>query len=87
MSLLSRKPVEGVRWISQSRAINAVALRAPSHFPSDRHIQAKLVRHGSSTSSSNWQSRQAKDRFAKAAKVQGLKSRAAFKLLEVRIGF
>lgn len=37
----------------------------------------------SSSSSSKWQSRQVNDKFAKLAKVQGLKSRAAYKLLEV----
>ncbi|THV49899.1 hypothetical protein BGAL_0174g00160 [Botrytis galanthina] len=42
------------------------------------------VRHASSSSSSTrWKSRQGKDAWAREAKVQGLKSRAAFKLLEV----
>jgi 21S rRNA (uridine2791-2'-O)-methyltransferase len=36
-----------------------------------------------SSSSTRWKSRQGKDFFAKEARVQGLKSRAAFKLLEV----
>ncbi|KAI9875714.1 MAG: 2' O-ribose methyltransferase [Pleopsidium flavum] len=37
-----------------------------------------------STSSSNrWQNRQGRDRFVREANVQGLKSRAAFKLLEI----
>ncbi|OCK84516.1 FtsJ-domain-containing protein [Lepidopterella palustris CBS 459.81] len=39
-------------------------------------------RNGSS-SSTRWKSRQGRDAFAKEAKVQGLKSRAAFKLLEI----
>ena len=39
-----------------------------------------------SSSSTRWKSRQGKDSYAREAKVQGLKSRAAFKLLEVRIG-
>jgi 21S rRNA (uridine2791-2'-O)-methyltransferase len=37
-----------------------------------------------SSSSTRWKSRQGKDFFAREARVQGLKSRAAFKLLEVR---
>lgn len=37
------------------------------------------------SSSSQWKSRQSKDRFARQAKVQGLKSRAAWKLIEVRL--
>ncbi|KAH7350906.1 ribosomal RNA methyltransferase MRM2 [Rhexocercosporidium sp. MPI-PUGE-AT-0058] len=37
----------------------------------------------SSSSSTRWKSRQGRDFFARDAKVQGLKSRAAFKLLEI----
>jgi hypothetical protein len=37
-----------------------------------------------SSSSTRWKSRQSSDKYSKEAKVQGLKSRAAFKLLEVR---
>ncbi|KAF7894873.1 hypothetical protein EAF00_006687 [Botryotinia globosa] len=37
----------------------------------------------SSSSSMRWKSRQGKDLWAKEAKVQGLRSRAAFKLLEI----
>ncbi|KAI9812632.1 MAG: 2' O-ribose methyltransferase [Pycnora praestabilis] len=37
----------------------------------------------SSSSSKRWQNRQGRDQFARDAKVQGLKSRAAFKLLEI----
>src|SRR2546430_53317 len=37
----------------------------------------------SSSSSKRWQARQSRDKFSREAKVQGLKSRAAFKLLEV----
>lgn len=45
---------------------------------------ASAVRASSSSSSSTrWKSRQGKDAFARDAKVKGLKSRAAFKLLEV----
>ncbi|KAG4438697.1 hypothetical protein IFR05_005824 [Cadophora sp. M221] len=36
-----------------------------------------------SSSSTRWKSRQGRDSFARDAKVQGLKSRAAFKLLEI----
>ncbi|KAG8169232.1 hypothetical protein KVR01_001981 [Diaporthe batatas] len=35
------------------------------------------------SSSSQWKSRQSKDRFARQAKVQGMKSRAAWKLMEM----
>ena len=43
------------------------------------------ARHVSSASSTRWKARQSRDRFAKDAKLKGLKSRAAFKLLEVRL--
>lgn len=36
-----------------------------------------------SSSNARWKTRQGSDMFAREAKVQGLKSRAAFKLLEV----
>ncbi len=36
-----------------------------------------------SASSARWLDRQSKDRFAREARVQGLKSRAAFKLLQI----
>lgn len=36
-----------------------------------------------SSSNSRWKQRQGRDAFARDARVQGLKSRAAFKLLEV----
>ena len=48
-----------------------------------QHTGFSFRRHASSASSQRWQTRQAKDRFAINARVQGLKSRAAFKLLEV----
>ncbi|ORY16041.1 FtsJ-like methyltransferase-domain-containing protein [Clohesyomyces aquaticus] len=44
---------------------------------------APHLRQASSSSSTRWKSRQGKDFFAKEARVQGLKSRAAFKLLEM----
>lgn len=43
---------------------------------------APHARHASS-SSTRWKTRQGNDFFAREARVQGLKSRAAFKLLEV----
>ncbi|EDN94710.1 hypothetical protein SS1G_10584 [Sclerotinia sclerotiorum 1980 UF-70] len=43
------------------------------------------VRTSSSSSSTRWKTRQGRDSFSRDAKVQGLKSRAAFKLLEVAV--
>ncbi|KAF2031105.1 FtsJ-domain-containing protein [Setomelanomma holmii] len=50
---------------------------------SNRSIARAAVRYSSSSSSTRWKSRQGKDFFAREARVQGLKSRAAFKLLEL----
>ena len=40
-------------------------------------------RHGSSSSSTRWKSRQSRDPFTREAKVSALRSRAAFKLLQI----
>lgn len=48
-----------------------------------RAPQSPQIRTASSSSSTRWKSRQGRDHFTKEAKVQGLKSRAAFKLLEI----
>src|ERR1700712_931159 len=65
--------------------------RIPCHSwsPSSNKLLPKArlaplqIRH--SSSSTRWKARQGADHFAREAKVQGLKSRAAFKLLEVGI--
>ncbi|KAF2688059.1 FtsJ-domain-containing protein [Lentithecium fluviatile CBS 122367] len=44
---------------------------------------APPIRYASSSSSTRWKTRQGGDFFAREARVQGLKSRAAFKLLEL----
>lgn len=88
MALLSRRVF---------RQITDSALLGVSHWPVSALCTANKcssclssspsrvpVRCASSSSSTRWKSRQGKDFFAKEAKVQGLKSRAAFKLLEVR---
>ncbi|TGO52597.1 hypothetical protein BCON_0138g00140 [Botryotinia convoluta] len=49
----------------------------------DNGLRICIRNASSSSSSTRWQSRQGKDWFAREAKVKGLKSRAAFKLLEV----
>ncbi|KAI9828233.1 MAG: 2' O-ribose methyltransferase [Phylliscum demangeonii] len=45
--------------------------------------QRRGASSSSSSSSQRWQSRQGQDHFSREARVQGLKSRAAFKLLEM----
>jgi len=46
-------------------------------------LSASVIRYASSSSSARWKTRQSGDSFAREAKVQGLKSRAAFKLLQI----
>ncbi|KAI0868938.1 23S ribosomal RNA methyltransferase [Hypoxylon argillaceum] len=60
------------------RLVKTAAVAA-SHIPFTQ--QSPDVRW--SSSNSRWKQRQGKDFFAREAKVQGLKSRAAFKLLEM----
>ncbi|KAK8153087.1 FtsJ-like methyltransferase-domain-containing protein [Phyllosticta citrichinensis] len=57
-------------------------LLAP-HAQRPQCISRQDVRHKSNKSSSAWTRRQGRDSFTREAKVQGLKSRAAFKLLEI----
>ncbi|MCJ1310835.1 2' O-ribose methyltransferase [Agyrium rufum] len=49
----------------------------------NRGANTSAARNASSSSSKRWQTRHDQDRFAREARVQGLKSRAAFKLLEI----
>ncbi|KAK6004721.1 hypothetical protein QM012_008583 [Aureobasidium pullulans] len=59
------------------------SLPAISIAPSQLHLTPRTsIAHGSS-SSTRWKTRQTRDHFAREAKVAGLKSRAAFKLLEL----
>lgn len=46
-------------------------------------FQGNAPARRASSSSTRWKTRQGNDFFAREARVQGLKSRAAFKLLEV----
>lgn len=65
-------------------AISLRCVSCSSYYPQRSLANAARVRLASS-SSTRWKSRQGKDFFAREAKVQGLKSRAAFKLLEVML--
>ncbi|RAL59354.1 hypothetical protein DID88_006844 [Monilinia fructigena] len=75
--------------------------RSPSCLPLLRNAYAGSAARGpglrfgggdsgaraASSSSTRWKTRQGKDAFAREAKVQGLKSRAAFKLLEIDVKY
>ncbi|THW08745.1 FtsJ-domain-containing protein [Aureobasidium pullulans] len=56
-----------------------LAIPALSHT----HLTPRTCIAHASSSSTRWKTRQTKDHFAREAKVAGLKSRAAFKLLEL----
>ncbi|KAE9378048.1 23S ribosomal RNA methyltransferase [Stipitochalara longipes BDJ] len=57
--------------------------RSPALCQLSNQLQALHQHLRKSSSSTRWKSRQGRDSFAREAKVQGLKSRAAFKLLEI----
>ncbi|KAK3305323.1 FtsJ-like methyltransferase-domain-containing protein [Chaetomium strumarium] len=57
--------------------------RPRSRIPPSTPAPSLPTRLSSSSASSQWKLRQGKDYFARSARVQGLKSRAAFKLLEL----
>ncbi|OSS44334.1 hypothetical protein B5807_11084 [Epicoccum nigrum] len=68
--------------LESGQAKNSLCLVARcASCSSCRRLNAPHVRH--SSSSTRWKTRQGNDFFAREARVQGLKSRAAFKLLEL----
>lgn len=60
---------------ANTSSLGLAFIRSPPHH--------HLVRHASSASSSRWKTRQSSDPYSKAAKTSALKSRAAYKLLEL----
>lgn len=62
-------------WIQARWALRGRSLLQPNGL--------SVYQYSSSAASKRWQARQVKDKYAVNAKVQGLKSRAAFKLLEI----
>ncbi|KAM7198680.1 O-ribose methyltransferase [Rhypophila sp. PSN 637] len=58
-------------------------LRPQLIAPKTKFTTTITTRNASSSSNSRWKQRQGNDFFAREARVQGLKSRAAFKLLEM----
>jgi len=90
-----RGPKQGPKYLSNLASLQGVAaVRKWRPLISGASMESALLqrrslptaRYASSSSSKRWQTRQGKDQFAINAKVQGLKSRAAFKLLEVSHG-
>ncbi|CAN8105926.1 unnamed protein product [Discula destructiva] len=74
------------RWTCASCRHHQISpTQSPSPLSSSHAAAAAAAAaaYSTSSSSSQWKSRQSRDRYARDAKVQGLKSRAAFKLLEL----
>lgn len=71
-------------WNSGTYCTSSPVGRTSSHFTSPTRCSPSAATMWKRYASSRrWTDRQGKDQFARAAKVQGLKSRAAFKLLQI----
>jgi hypothetical protein len=79
--LLPRRASRILSWLSRCSDNECVISFAPVQLGS--LARSVVVHRQASSSSKRWQTRQGNDKFSKEAKVQGLKSRAAFKLLEI----
>jgi len=71
------EPIPRLCLAVSAHNVHTTCTVAPCSLPTHQ------IRHSASSSSTRWRARQFRDRFAREAKVQGLKSRAAFKLLEI----
>ena len=80
MQCSSRLPCRS--WTSLLSKGSTSSVVGPSSWPSTFRI-GYSPSQSRTASSKQWVSRQTTDRFAREAKVQGLKSRAAFKLLQI----
>ncbi|KAI4741385.1 FtsJ-domain-containing protein [Aureobasidium sp. EXF-12298] len=76
-----RRLIQNTKALTLLPTIGA-SLAATPALPHTHLTPRTSIAHGSS-SSTRWKSRQTKDHFAREAKVAGLKSRAAYKLLEL----
>ncbi|WPH00307.1 FtsJ-domain-containing protein [Acrodontium crateriforme] len=96
-SVVKRLPVAALRnstcearYLSRLLCLPAIHSNQPRYLGPNRSIalsgsdfQHECKRHASSSSSTRWKARQKVDSYAREAKVAGLKSRAAYKLLEI----
>lgn len=75
-----KAPLNGglIRTTALTAALPSPSLRGTLSF-----VVSESIRYSSSSSSTRWKDANSKDKFAQQAKIQGFKSRAAFKLLEV----
>ncbi|KAI9818296.1 MAG: 2' O-ribose methyltransferase [Thelocarpon impressellum] len=88
--MLSRRLISFLTWTPLVDGPGAAAARRSSTcYAARTRIRAPPARpprvglRASSSSSKRWQNRQGRDKYSREARVQGLKSRAAFKLLEI----
>lgn len=83
-AVLRRLPAASSVARCETKSIFApLSLTTYSHLLAGPALSFGIIRHASSSSSTRWKARQSRDTFAREAKVTGLKSRAAFKLLEI----
>ncbi|KAI2606495.1 FtsJ-like methyltransferase-domain-containing protein [Hypoxylon fragiforme] len=75
-----KAPLNGglIRTTALTAALPSPSLRGTLSF-----VVSESIRYSSSSSSTRWKDANSKDKFAQQAKIQGFKSRAAFKLLEM----
>ena len=85
LSQLALRAFQRTRTVRSRRSPRGIQF-IELNWPSDSYAAIRDF-HGSvpnpSSSSTRWKKRQSNDSYSREAKVQGLKSRAAFKLLEV----
>jgi 21S rRNA (uridine2791-2'-O)-methyltransferase len=86
--MISQRAVQVSQKIISRRCFNPQCLGGEGLSDIARKLLGSVITSHSdarlSSSSTRWKTRQGKDSFARKAKLEGLKSRAAFKLLEVR---
>jgi len=74
---------QAVRVAACENPLHALPLRQAFIWNNSGPSPPTQYRLSSTTSSTRWKARQTRDTFARDAKVAGLKSRAAYKLLEI----
>ncbi|KAI9885749.1 MAG: oligosaccharyl transferase subunit ost3/OST6, partial [Watsoniomyces obsoletus] len=83
---LTHNALYGENTIPWTRCLNCEKKNSYIQRSKPNAVERRQLRYSSSSSSASskrWQNRQGRDYFAREARVQGLKSRAAFKLLEI----
>lgn len=82
LSTCERRTTIGLARVAGSGLWPSSALLSQPHPPTSVHSPI-AIRHASNSSSTRWLNRQSRDPYTKGSKLSALKSRAAFKLLEI----